>query len=139
MNRLKLLYTQASFISVGIFLGVGITQFIYHLLGDAYALEWHFTLSVILAGILCALPTLLLVGDNIKNIKLKIAIHFVLQFVIVTLLGFLFKWYSNLLGYLVVMAIFVCVYVFVWMTMLWVYKKDDKQINSALDSIRDEE
>lgn len=139
MNRLKLLYTQASFISVGIFLGVGITQFIYHLIGDAYALEWHFTLSVILAGILCALPTLLLVGDNIKNIKLKIAIHFVLQFVIVTLLGFLFKWYSNLLGYLVVMAIFVCVYVFVWMTMLWVYKKDDKQINSALDSIRDEE
>ena len=93
MSKLKLLYTQASFITVGIFLGVGITQFIYHLLGDAYALEWHFTLSVILAGILCALPTLLLVGDNIKNIKLKIAIHFVLQFVIVTLLGFLFKWY----------------------------------------------
>ena len=139
MSRLKMLFTQASFITVGIFLGVGITQFIYHLLGEVYALEWHFTLSVILAGILCALPTLLLVGDNIKNFKLKIALHFVLQFIINSLLGLLFKWYSDFLGYLVVMAIFVCVYVFVWFSMLWIYKRDDKAINSALDSIRDKE
>ena len=49
MNKLKMLFTQASFISVGIFLGVGIAQVIYHLMGDEYAPEWYFSLSVILA------------------------------------------------------------------------------------------
>ena len=137
MNKLKMLFTQASFISVGIFLGVGIAQVIYHLMGDEYAPEWYFTLSVIFAGIICSLPSLLLCDENFKTYL--IAVHFGILFIAVSLLGFLFKWYTNLIGYFIVMGIFVCVYAFTWFAMLWVYKKDDKAINSALDSIRDEE
>ena len=37
------------------------------------------------------------------------------------------------------MLIFICVYVFVWIVTAWIYKEEDKQINTALDSIRDEE
>ena len=137
MNKLKMLFTQASFISVGIFLGVGIAQVIYHLMGDEYAPEWYFSLSVILAGIICSLPSLILCVENFNTYL--IAVHFGILFIAVSLLGFLFKWYTNLIGYFIVMGIFVCVYVFTWFAMLWIYKKDDKAINSALDSIRDEE
>ena len=137
MNKLKMLFTQASFISVGIFLGVGIAQLIYHLMGDVYAPEWYFSLSVIAAGIICSLPSLLLCVENFKTYLL--AVHFGILFIAVSLVGFLFKWYTNIVGYAIVMGIFVCVYAFTWFAMLWVYKKDDKAINSALDSIRDEE
>ena len=139
MSYLKMLFTQASFISVGIFLGVGITQFIYHLMDDSYAPEWYFILSVLFTGVLCSLPSLLLCGENIKHFKLRLAIHFAVLFAAVSFLGFVFKWYTNILGYAVVMGIFICVYAFTWFAMLWVYKHDDKQINTALDSIRDEE
>ena len=60
-------------------------------------------------------------------------------FAAVSLLGWLFKWYTNIIGYLFVILIFVCVYVFVWVMTKWFYVKEDKEINNALDSIRDEE
>ena len=139
MSKLKMLFTQASFISVGIFLCVGIAQLIYYLIGDNFSLEWYFTLSVIFTGILCSLPSLLFFGDIVKHFKLKLAIHFCILFISVSFLGFLFKWYTNFLEYAVAMGIFVCVYAFTWFAMSWIYKREDKQINAALDSIRDEE
>lgn len=139
MSKLKMLFTQASFISVGIFLGVGITQFIYHLMDDSYSPEWYFILSVLFTSVLCALPSLLLCDENAKNFKLRLTIHFCVLFAAVSLLGFLFRWYTNIFGYIIVMGIFVCVYAFTWFAMLWIYKRDDRQINNALDSIRDEE
>lgn len=139
MRNLKLLFMQASFISTGIFLGVGIAQIIYYLIGDEYISEWYFIPSVLLTGILCSLPVLLLTGENHNHYKLRIAAHFSILFIAVSLLGLLFKWYSNFMGYAIVMLIFICVYVFVWIVTAWIYKEEDKQINSALDSIRDEE
>ena len=139
MRSLKLLFMQASFISTGIFLGVGIAQIIYHLIGDEYISEWYFIPSVLLTGILCSLPVLLIAGENQSHYKLRIVAHFSILFIAVSLLGLLFKWYSNFMGYAIVMLIFICVYVFVWIVTAWIYKEEDKQINSALDSIRDEE
>lgn len=139
MRSLKLLFMQASFISTGIFLGVGIAQIIYHLIGDEYISEWYFIPSVLLTGILCSLPVLLIAGENQSHYKLRIVAHFSILFIAVSLLGLLFKWYSNFMGYAIVMLIFICVYVFVWIVTAWIYKAEDKQINTALDSIRDEE
>ena len=139
MRSLKLLFMQASFISTGIFLGVGIAQIIYHLIGDEYISEWYFIPSVLLTGILCSLPVLLIAGENQSHYKLRIVAHFSILFIAVSLLGLLFKWYSNFMGYAIVMLIFICVYVFVWIVTAWIYKEEDKQINTALDCIRDEE
>ena len=139
MSRIKMLISQASFISTGIFLGVGIAQLIYHLIGDVYAHEWYFILSVLCTSVIFSLPSLFLVGDNVKNFKLKLAIHFVILFIAVSFLGWLFGWYTNLLGYAIVIGIFVFVYAFTWILMMWIYMKDDKAINSALDAIRDKE
>ena len=85
------------------------------------------------------MPSLLLAGENVKHFKLKLALHFVILLVVVSFLGWLFRWYTNPLGYAVVMGIFVFVYVITWVLMAWIYLKDDKAINSALDAIRDKE
>ena len=139
MRNLKILFTQASFISFGIFIICGIVQLIYHFSNKHYVFDWYFIPSVLLTSLLCSLPCLLLTSENIRSFKVKLALHFVILFGTVSFLGYLFRWYINLKGYLLVMGTFIFVYVFVWCAMLWVYKKDDKAINSALDSIRDKE
>ena len=139
MHKVKLLFLQTSFISLGIFFGVGITDVIMHFLGKTYATEWYFMLSVILGGFLCSLPSLILCIEKIKPFFVRIVIHFCTLFAAVSLLGWLFKWYTEFIGYAFVMLIFVLVYVFVWIVTNWIYVKDDKDINNALNSIRDEE
>ena len=139
MSKLKMVFLQTSFISLGIFLAVGVAQTVMHFLGNTYATEWYFLLSVILAGVLCSLPSFILCIEKIKPFFIRILIQFILVFAAVSLLGWLFKWYTNIIGYLFVILIFVCVYVFVWVMTKWFYVKEDKEINNALDSIRDEE
>ena len=139
MSKLKMLFLQTSFISLGIFLAVGIAQTVLHFFGNTYAADWYFLLSVILAGVLCSLPSFILYSEKIKPFFIKILIHFTLVFAAVSLLGWLFKWYSGFIDYAIVILIFVFVYAFVWVMTKWFYVKEDKQINSALDSIRDEE
>ena len=139
MNKLKLFFLQTAFISFGIFLGVGVSQAIMHFLGNTYSTDWYFIISVIFSGALCSLPTYVLYIEKIKPFFIWIIIQFVLVFSAVSLLGWLFKWYSDGIGYLSVILIFVCVYVFVWVVTKWFYVKEDKEINNALDSIRDEE
>ena len=139
MSKLKMLFLQTSFISLGIFLAVGIAQTVLHFFGNTYATDWYFLLSVIFAGVLCSLPSLILYNEEIKPFFIKILIHFILVFAAVSLLGWLFKWYTGFIDYAFVILIFVFVYVFVWVMAKWFYIKEDKEINSALDSIRDEE
>lgn len=139
MSKLKMVFLQTSFISLGIFLAVGIAQTVMHFLGNTYSTEWYFLLSVIFAGVLCSLPSLILYNEKIKPFFIKILIHFTLVFAAVSLLGWLFKWYSDIISYLFVILIFIFVYAFVWIMTKWFYVKEDKEINSALDSIRDEE
>ncbi|MBO6090436.1 MAG: DUF3021 family protein [Lachnospiraceae bacterium] len=139
MSKLKMVFLQTSFISLGIFLAVGVAQTLMHFLGNTYSTEWYFLLSVILAGVLCSLPSFILCIEKIKPFFIRILIQFITVFAAVSLLGWLFKWYTNIIGYLFVILIFVCVYVFVWVMTKWFYVKEDKEINNALDSIRDEE
>ena len=139
MSKLKMLFLQTSFISLGIFLAVGIAQTVLHFFGNTYAGDWYFLLSVIFAGVLCSLPSLILYNEKIKPFFIKILIHFSLVFAAVSLLGWLFKWYTGFIDYAFVILIFVFVYVFVWVMTKWFYVKEDKEINTALDSIRDEE
>ena len=139
MSKLKMLFLQTSFISLGIFFAVGVVQFVCHFLGNSYATDWYFLLSVIFAGILCSLPSFILCIEKIKPFFIRIIIQFILILSAVSLLGWLFKWYTSLIGYLFVILIFVFVYAFVWVMTKWFYVKEDKEINNALNSIRDED
>ena len=67
MSKFKMLFLQTSFISLGIFLAVGIAQTVLHFFGNTYATDWYFLLSVIFAGVLCSLPSLILYNEKISE------------------------------------------------------------------------
>ena len=139
MSKIKMVFLQTSFISLGIFFAVGIAQAISHFAGSPYNTDWYFLLSVIFAGFLCSLPSFILCFEKIKPFFVRIIIQFTMVLASVSLLGWLFKWYTGLVGYLFIVLIFIFVYAFVWIMTKWFYVKEDKEINNALNSIRDEE
>lgn len=70
---------------------------------------------------------------------LRIILHCILLYGIVSLLGYVFRWYEGLMEYVLVMLSYFLVYLFVWVATLWIWKKEDEKINDALQGIQDEE
>jgi len=104
--------------------------------------QWYIPLSVIVTGLLCSVPTLLLLEDDrlsSNHIKMRICLHFVLLWGVVSLCGYLFQWYYNFGQYISIVIIYVLIYGFVWGATLWVTKADENRINEAIKEIQDEE
>lgn len=142
MNTVKKLFVQSMVISTSILLFNGINFMIQHFAGNEIVLLWYQPMTIVLSGILFALPTLLL--ENMeqwdrKKLLLRIALHCLSLYIVVIGASILFGWYSDIGGYLGASIIFFAVYGFVWLTTLWMEKKDEKKINQALDAIRDSE
>ncbi len=129
-------------ISTAILFLIGIGSAVEFLFGEEISLPWYLPLSIICAGIVCALPSLLLMGfDKWKKKKLiiMIAIHLVVNYLIVAGLGYVFRWYTKVSGFISVSISFVLIYIFVWAASIWTANREVKEINSALEMIRDEE
>lgn len=129
-------------ISCGILVAITIEAFVGHLVGDEINLNWILLASIIVTGILCSVPTVLLLcePDIPKNrYIIRIIIHFLCNYAIVCGLGYLFKWYTVLSGFLLLSGVFVLIYIFVWCGSLWTMRGEDRKINDALTEIRDEE
>ena len=145
MNKLKLWLEQTMMISFAIFVGILIEGIVYAVMGDDLAdfnLTWLQLLSVILTGALCSVPTLFLFTEDDRkksHFMLKLVLHFIGLYAIVSIFGFIFKWYVHIDGFIFITVIFFLVYAFVWAVTLWFHKRDDNKINKALDDIRDEE
>ena len=145
MNRLKFWLEQTMTISFAIYVGIIIEGLVYAMMGDpltSFNLTWLQLVSVILTGALCSLPTVFWLADtDIPKNKfiVRIILHCIGLYAIVSLFGYIFKWYVKLDGFIMVTIIYFLVYVFVWIVTLWFHKRDDNKINKALDDIRDEE
>ena len=146
MNKLKLWLEQTMTISFAILVGIIVEGLVYTALwGDplaSFALTWIQLLSIVLTGALCSVPTLFWLTDSDvpKNkFIVRIILHCIGLYVIVSLFGWIFKWYVHVDGFIMMTVIFFLVYVFVWAVTLWFHKRDDNKINKALDDIRDEE
>lgn len=142
MNKLKFLFQQILLISFGILLGVGVEGLIYTWLEENFILEWYVPFSIIITSILCSLPTLLLV--DIENISKStyyvcLILHTVLLFIIVSIMGYLFKWYTSMKGFIFIIIIFAAVYVFVGVGSYLLSKQDEAKINKVLKDYSDEE
>ena len=139
-EKVKIIFEQTLMITTGIFFMVGIGGVITHLQGGSYSLDWYLPLSIILIGFLCSLPTLLLKeADGGRSGVLRIILHCLSLFVIVSAAGYIFKWYTDYSGYISVVIIFLVVYAFVWSASLWMSKIDEAKINKALEQFHDEE
>ena len=144
MNKLKLWLEQTMMISFAIFVGIIIEGLVYSFMGDNLAdfnLTWLQLVSVILTGAVCSLPTLFWLTDDLPRNKfiVRIILHCICLYAVVALFGFVFKWFQNMDGFIFVTIIYFMVYIFVWLMTLWFHKRDENQINKALDDIRDEE
>ena len=145
MNRFKLWLEQTMTISFAIYVGIIIEGLVYAMMGDpltSFNLTWLQLVSVILTGALCSLPTIFWLADtDIPKNKfiVRIILHCIGLYAIVSLFGYIFKWYVKLDGFIMMSVIYFLVYVFVWVVSLWFHKRDDNKINKALDDIRDEE
>ena len=144
MNKLKLWLEQTMMISFAIFVGIIIEGLVYSFMGDNLAdfnLTWLQLVSVILTGAVGSLPTLFWLTDDLPRNKfiVRIILHCICLYAVVALFGFVFKWFQNMDGFIFMTIIYFMVYIYVCLMTLWFHKRDEKQINKALDDIRDEE
>lgn len=144
MNKAKLIFNQTLMISTAILLGMGIRAAVLFLMTGEPRVDWqwYLPLSIILVGFLCALASLLLYDDSVMSsvkMRLRICLHFLLVFGIVSLSGFLFNWYSSPAQYLLIVVMYVLIYAFVWIATIWELRADADKINNAISEIRDEE
>ena len=142
MKKLKFLFQQTLLISFGILFGIGIEGMICTWLQEQFIIEWYVPFSIIITSILCSIPTLFLVdNENMKKSTYYVCLicHTVALFIIVAIMGFLFKWYTSMKGFIFVVIIFVFVYAFVGIGLRLLSKKDEKQINAVLKGYSDEE
>lgn len=146
MNKMKLWLEQTMMISFAIFVGIMLEGVVYALMGDdlfSFSISWIQILSVILTGALCSIPTSICFTDidhlTKSGFLVRLILHCAGLYVIVALFGWIFKWFVQLDGFIMMTVIYFLVYVFVWLVTGWFYKRDDKKINKALDDIRDED
>ena len=144
MNKLKILFNQTLMISTAILFGVGVQTLLRFLLrGETeFTWPWYTPLTIVLTGFFCALPTMILLDvdtDSKKKAVIKNLIHFVLVGGVVSLCGYLFGWYDNFYDYLPILIMYVLIYMFVWISTLWLLKADEKKINEAIKRFTDEE
>lgn len=146
MNKMKLWLEQTMMISFAILIGIIIEGLFFTLFsGDPlyeFKMDWLQMVSIVLTGAVCSLPTVLWLADTElpKNkFTVRIILHCIGLYAIVSLFGWLFKWYTKADGFIFMTIIYFAVYAFTWTVTLWFHKRDDKKINKALDDIRDEE
>lgn len=143
MDKLKILFQQTLMISTGILFMVGVDGLVSHLLGMSFEIEWYDPFSIILTGLLCSIPTwLLLIWDeecSKRRFILQVFLHCLVILAIVSMMGWMFNWYSTLSQYFMVLTAYFAIYIFVWAATIWLHKTDENKINHALKNIQDEE
>ena len=108
MNRMKLWFEQTMTISFAIFVGIIIEGLVYCVFfGEdlaMFSLSWMQLLSVILTGTLCSVLTVIfLIGPDIPKNKyiVRIVLHCLGLYLIVSLFGWFFKWFTDLTGFII--------------------------------------
>ena len=141
MSGAKKIFVQSMAIATAILFLNGINAVIQHFAGNDIVMQWYHPITIVLTGVLCALPTALLRDMDQwdrKTFLVRVSVHCLSLCAIVAGAGWLFRWYTDLESFVSVTVIFFIVYAFVWLSSHWLDKQDEKKINHALDTIRDE-
>ena len=139
MEKVKYLFQHMLIIAFGILVGITVEGAFYR---GEINFQWYHPLSILITSIVCAVPSLIFWNDREtpkKQFAGKIILHFLVLGVMVLGIGRLFNWYTMWVGALFVAIIYVFVYAFVWIAGVWMASVDGKNINNALNEIRDEE
>lgn len=137
-KMIKTLCEQIMMVSFGILVAISIEEIVNYMLGNSFSLQWYITISIIIVSVLGCLPNLILYSSW-GNKKIRIAIHFILEFAVVMGGGYLFQWYTNALYFGITAASMTVIYCMVWVGSTLLYRYDERRINMALDALRDED
>lgn len=137
MKRIfKDLYTQFLLITAGVLFGNGIVLLIDHLRGNTNNIIWYFPFEILFVGLVCTIPGILLYIEKIPS-KIRILLHFILLLSSVILSCFIVGWFNTPIVIFEVLITFIFVYIGVWISMLFIYYKDEKEINDKLKNNQD--
>ncbi len=134
------MFIQSMAISTGIMLLNGINMALQHLDGHDMVLLWYHPLVIVLTGILCSLPTILLQNMEKwppKVFWFRVVLHGLCLYAAVIVAAWLLDEYQDAVSFIAISVVFLLVYVFVWLSGRWMDKQDAKKINQALEAIRD--
>lgn len=140
-EKIRYIFIQILLIATGIVFVMSIEGIVAHLGGQTFVLQWYHPLSILASAVLCSIPSLFLLWFDRSKRKFIVGliIHFILLYAIIIGMGYIFKWYMQLDGFLFLSGSYVFVYCFVWGGALWLCKRDANAINGALNEIRDDE
>lgn len=142
MDKIKMIFQHTMMISFGILVAMCVEGIAYHMIGDDIQFQWYHPLSILLAGFLCAVVSLLIWTGNelpLPKFAIRIGLHCVGLFVVVMGMGYVFHWYNGVEGAVWVAVEYIFVYAFVWGATYWMGYMNQQNINQALTDIRDEE
>ena len=140
MRIVKMIAIQFLLITVGMLLGIGLMSVFTR---DYDDLPWFFPFEILAVALSTALASLVYLSKNElskKGMIVRQIIHLILLLVIVYSFGYLFKWWSEWSGILIVGAIFFGIYAIVFIATYRMERKDSNKINEALKKLpKDEE
>ena len=140
MRIVKMIAIQFLLITVGMLLGIGLMSVFTR---DYDNLPWFFPFEILAVALSTALASLVYLSKNElskKGMIVRQIIHLILLLVIVYSFGYLFKWWSEWSGILIVGVIFLGIYAIVFIATYRMERKDSNKINEALKKLpKDEE
>ena len=140
MRIVKMIAIQFLLITVGMLLGIGLMSVFTR---DYDDLPWFFPFEILAVALSTALASLVYLSKNElskKGMIVRQIIHLILLLVIVYSFGYLFKWWSEWSGILIVGVIFLGIYAIVFIATYRMERKDSNKINEALKKLpKDEE
>ncbi len=140
MANLKMITIQAFMINFLMMLFIGIEGFIGYLLGDVFDFEWYMPFSTILVSILTAFLMLILQKDGEAYFSpARLILHGISCYAVVMLAGYIFKWYTTLFYFGITSAIFIAIYVLVWVGSNVLFRTEVAKINEVLEKAHDED
>lgn len=139
-KMLPFIFRQTVLISFFMLLLIGIEGIMEHIAGNTFYLIWYMPMSIVIVGFLCSFPMLVLFKDGEYTVSLpRVIIHGFLCYAIVMTSGYLFRWYTQPLYFLITSVLFIVIYALVWITSILVNRAETRKINKILEQFRDEE
>ena len=138
----KLILGQTLLISIGTYMVIGVEGMIQHFQGEEMSIPWYQVWAILLVGFITALPSVVWLGNEKvlpKHPVIKIVVHFLMLYGVISLAGKILNWYSKLKWYLIMSVGFFIVYAMVWLITIWFLKQEEDSINRKLEEIQDED
>ena len=145
MKKMKMVAEQTLMVSFMVLCYVSIYGLVI-LRKDNDYFDWFIPGSIVITSFLCSLITVLFLfvhqdsKDQSKlNFRLRSVIHFILLYLLIMGCGYLFRWYTGTLGFIMTSVIYVIIYHGTCLGTILIFKHEEKIISDALEKIRDEE